>query len=177
MATHKTKINSQAIRKLMRDFQKEVDKHPVQVPLQMSSTGVYPTSASVTNYNGPVVTVNGDHAQLAWSNNQVNQGQAREEQQIAPGFEQLAATLTELLASLPALALAQQDSDEVRENVEVVLAEVVNDEPNPGIIKRALTMIKGLLSPVATSVSQAVGEESAQIAREAIQALGEAAPF
>ncbi|MFI9537882.1 hypothetical protein ACIG56_32160 [Nocardia fusca] len=103
-------------------------------------------------------------------------GQNRSEQ-IAPGYEQLAATLAELLAGLPSLPLDGDDEAEVRTNVGTVLAEVVEEEPNQGRIKRGLTMIKGLLSPIATSAIEAASEESAELARTVIQDLGSSLPF
>lgn len=171
------KINKQGIRQMTREIEREFARNPIRVPIETEFAGVYPTAGgSVTNYNGPVVTVNGDHAQIAWNNGTVNQGQNRSDQ-IAPGYEQLAAALAELLAGLPSLPLEQDDEAEVRANIETVLAEVVEEEPNQGIIKRGLTMIKGLLSPIATAAAEAVSEESAELARSAIQELGSSLPF
>ncbi|WP_327113996.1 hypothetical protein OHB12_33135 [Nocardia sp. NBC_01730] len=174
------KINREGIRRMTREIEKEFAKNPVRVPLEADPDGIYPPAATVTNYNGPVVTVTGDHAQLAWNNDTVNQGQARRDE-IAPGYERLAATLANLLAELARLPLNAEDSAEVRGQAEAVLAEVVNEEPNPGIVKRGLTMIKGLLSPIAAGITQAATtaatEEGSELARDFIHSLGEAAPF
>lgn len=60
-------------------------KNPVRVPLQADHSGLQlPAATTVNNYNGPVVTVTGDHAQLAWNNNDVAQNQTATEQ-VAPG--------------------------------------------------------------------------------------------
>lgn len=176
MGTSGFKINKQGIRKMTREIEREFAKNPIRVPVETEYDGVYPAVGSVTNYHGPVVTVTGDHAQIAWDNDTVNQEQNRGGQ-IAPGYEQLAATLAELLAGLPSLPLDESDEAEVRTNVETVLAEVVEDDPNQGIIKRALTMIKGLLSPIATGAIAAASEESAQLTRTVIQELGTSLPF
>ncbi|MGW6332212.1 hypothetical protein [Nocardia rhamnosiphila] len=170
------KINKQGIRNMAREIEREFAKNPIRVPVETEYDGAYPAGGSVTNYHGPVVTVTGDNAQIAWDNNTVNQGQNRSER-IAPGYEQLAATLAELLAGLPSLPLDDDDEAEVRTNVDTVLAEVVEEEPNQGRIKRGLTMIKGLLSPIATSAIEAASEESAEIARTVIQDLGSSLPF
>ncbi|AXK90084.1 MULTISPECIES: hypothetical protein [Actinomycetes] len=170
------KINRRGIQQMSREIQREFAKNPVRVPIEMEAGGVYPPAANITNYNGPIVTVHGSHAQLAWNNGTVHQGQAHSDQ-IAPGYEELAATLAELLATLPRFPLADDETTEVREHTETILAEVVNEEPDPGIVKRGLTMIKGLLSPIAAGVTAAATDESAQAAREVIQRLGEAVPF
>ncbi|MGW4330007.1 hypothetical protein ACWEKR_29440 [Nocardia sp. NPDC004573] len=168
-------INHEGIRRMAREIEKEFAKYPVRVPLQTTVDGIHPAVANVTNYNGPIVTVNGNHAQIAWNNSTVNQGQARNDQ-VAPGYEKLATTLAELLAGLPSFPLTDEDSAEVRANAETVLAEVVNEEPDKGIIKRGVTMIKGF-SPIAAGISDAATEEGAEVARDFIHALGEALPF
>lgn len=91
------KINKQAIRKMTREMEKEFAKNPVRVPIEADpSVSRFPPATTITNnYHGPVVTVHGDNAQLAWDNQGVSQNR-----DIAPGFEELAKVLTGLLASL-----------------------------------------------------------------------------
>lgn len=170
------RINRQAIRQLTREIEKELARNPVKVPLEADSSSIsFPSSATVTNnYHGPVVTVHGDNAQLAWSNQDVSQTQNHD---IAPGFEPLAKVLTGLLASVAALGLSEEDSREVQDSAEVVLREIVNAEPERGVIKRGLTMVKGLLAPVATGASAAVSAESAELAKTVIEGLGSTLPF
>lgn len=61
------KINKQAIRKMTQEIEKEIAKNPVRVPLEADPTGMtFPATSVTNNYHGPVVTVNGDNAQLAW---------------------------------------------------------------------------------------------------------------
>lgn len=170
------KINRQGIQQITRELEREFAKHPVRVPIEADSSDVpWVPAVTVNNYHGPVVTVTGDHAQLAWNNNTVNQTQDRVEQ-IAPGYEDLARTITDMLANLNALGLGDDEAD-VRDNAEAVLNEIVKETPDPGVIKRGLTMVKGLLAPIATGVRLAVTAESTEAAQQVIQALGNNLPF
>ncbi|MGB3698593.1 MAG: hypothetical protein WBA05_14280 [Gordonia sp. (in: high G+C Gram-positive bacteria)] len=137
------KINKQGIRQFTRELEREFAKNPVRIPVEADSSGLAATNAlTVNNYHGPVVTVTGGNAQLAWNNGgDVTQSQDRVEQ-IAPGYEELARALTDLLAELATFGLGG-DEPEVRAQTETVLAEIVKDEPDQGVIKRGLTMIKG----------------------------------
>ena len=63
------KINKQGIRKMTRDIEREFAKNPVKVPLEADPGAVsLPAATTVHNYHGPVVTVSGYHAQIAWGN-------------------------------------------------------------------------------------------------------------
>lgn len=160
------------MRQLQRELEREFAKHPVRVPLQADSRGVaFPSSTIVNNYHGPVVTINGDHAQLAWNNETVNQSEARVEQ-IAPGYEDIARVLTALLAAMNDLGLAEDDEIELKSNAELVLEEITKPEPERNIVKRGVTLLKGLLAPVASGIAKAVSDESADLARTLIEGLG-----
>lgn len=170
------KINKQAIKKMSRDIEREFAKHPVRVPLEADHRGVsLPAATTVNNYHGPVVTVNGDHAQVAWGNRDVQQDSDASEQ-VAPGYEQLAQLLTDMLASLSRLGLGEPDAADLRETAEDVLREVTHEEPNPGTVRRGVTFIKGLLAPVAAGLGKAVTQETTDAAREVIDALGTMLP-
>lgn len=171
------KINKQGIRKMTRDIEREFAKNPVKVPLEADPGAVsLPAATTVHNYHGPVVTVSGDHAQIAWGNEEVHQTQNRVDQ-VAPGYEELARLVADLLANLPTFSLNEADEDEIRVNAETVLNEVIKVEPDQGVIKRGLTMLKGILAPVGAGLSKAVTEESAEAAREVIDGLGNALPL
>jgi len=166
------KINKSAIRKMTQEIEREFAKNPVRVPLEADPTSVFPRSATtVNNYHGPVVTVNGDNSQIAWGNVRSEQTQNPVEQ-IAPGFVELARLITDLLANLDVLGLDKEDTEEARTNAETVLTELVKIDPSTNVIKRGLTMLKGLLAPVATGIGVVVTEESSEAARRLIDALG-----
>jgi len=171
------KINKRGIQQISREIEREFAKNPVRIPIEADPSGFALTPAvTVNNYHGPVVTVTGDHSQLAWNNGTVNQTQQRVEQ-IAPGYEDLARTLTDLLANLTVLKLGEDDDAGVRDNVETVLSEVVKGTPDQGVIKRGLTMIKGLLAPIAAGIGAAVTAESTEVARHLIETLGNNLPL
>ncbi|WP_116952483.1 hypothetical protein [Jiangella endophytica] len=169
------KPNKRGLDQLQRELQRELDKRPVFVRTEAEPGSVIQPAATVNHYHGPVVTVNGDDAQIAWGNETVNQIQSRVEQ-IAPGFEALARTMTDLLANLDKLGLDADDELEIRTTVETVLGEVVKAEPDKRILKRAATMIKGLLAPVGLGVGKAVTEESAEAARQVIENIVQTIP-
>lgn len=170
------KINKQGIRQMAREIEREFAKNPVQIPLQADPSDLrMPSATTVNNYSGPVVTILGDHAQIAWNNQDVTQTQASTEQ-IAPGYEELADLVTRLLASLSELGLEPDDEAEAHTTSEAVLREVVKAEPDRGILKRGITMLKGLLAPIASGISKAVTDESAEAAKQMIELLGNALP-
>jgi hypothetical protein len=170
------KINKEGIRQMAREIEREFAKNPIRVPLQADPSGVQlPPAMTVHNYNGPVVTVTGDHVQLAWSNRNVTQTQTGTEQ-VSAGYEKVADLVTRLLAGLPSLGLEPDEETEAQATGEAVLREVVKAEPDRGLVKRGITMIKGLLAPVAADISTAVTEESVDLAKQIIEALGDALP-
>ncbi|MGA5537350.1 hypothetical protein [Mycolicibacterium nivoides] len=170
------KINKQGIRQMTREIEREFAKNPVRVPLEVDASGVHlPPATTVTNYNGPIVTVTGDHAQLAWNNREVAQAQLSAEQ-VAPGYEVLADLVTRLLASTARFGLDSGDEVEVRVNSDAILREVVKSEPDEGVIKRGVTMLKGLLAPIASGIGKAVTQESTDVAKQMIESLVNALP-
>jgi hypothetical protein len=177
------KINHQALRKMQRDMQRSLDRNgPLRIPVvaePVTAAAFAPMMGAVTNnYNGPVVqqTGDGNTVQLAWNNSgTVNQGQAST-RQIAPGYEQLAVVLAELLANLPVIGLPADQETDVRDTIDSVMTEIVREEPDPGMIRRGRAAIKGYLSDFASSVAQAATTEGAQIVRTAIEGLSNALP-
>lgn len=169
------KINKAGIRAMAREIEQEFAKNPIRVPLTTDTSGVLTPGASITTYNGPVVTVNGNDAQIAWGNDAVTQTNSRVDT-IAPGYEEFARIVTALLANIDQFPLDALAADDARENGELALAEVVKTSPDPGILRRAITMIRGVLAPVAAGLSEAVTDETAEAARKVIDAIGAALP-
>lgn len=171
------KINRREIAKMTRELQREFDKHPIRVPVQGDARAdTFPAFPGTTvNYNGPVVQVTGDHAQLAWGNNVANQTQDRVEQ-IAPGYEDLAKVLATLLAATPQLGLEDADKEALDNEVAALLGQVTVAEPDAGVLKKGITMVKGLLAPVLTGASNGVAAETAELVRSTIERLGQVLP-
>lgn len=167
-------INENAIRRMTREIQREFDKNPIHIPLEAEAPGTAFPSAVTNNYHGPVVTIHGNNAQLAWDNETATQ---THNQTITPGYEELAKAVTGMLASLPALGLPKDDELEAKSAAESVLGEVIKDEPDQNRIKQGITMLKGLLAPVATGVGEAISAESADLATTLIHSLGTTLPF
>jgi hypothetical protein len=166
-------INRQAIAKMMRDIQREFDKHPIRVPVETDGPALPPTGAAFghTVYNGPVFHGDANGAQLAWGNQTVKQTQ-NQTQQIAPGFEAIATAVVRTLEQLPAVGLAAHDQQDAEGAAREILTEVTQSEPDRGKIRRALTALKGFLAPVAIGLAAGAGEGAQEWARTAIDQLG-----
>ena len=171
-------INQRGIEEFTQALQREFDKRPIHVPVLGANfeAAQYPVEATINNYHGPVVTVHGDNAQLAWGNETVDQ-QHNHVDDIAPGFEELAAQVATILASLPSLGLAEEEQAEVKSQGEQLLKEVTKKTPDVGIIRRSIVMIKGLLAAVASGIREGISQESADAARSVIKGLGETLPL
>lgn len=167
-------IDRNAIARMTRDLQREFDKHPIRVPIEADPDAALPPATTVNNYNGPVVMVSGDNAQLAWNNDTVNQTQ---NQEIAPGYEDLARLVTDLVANLDTFELDGDDAQDVLDSAQTVLGEVVKERPDQGIVRRSVKVMKGALAPIVTGVGRTVSDESAESARRVIEQLGSALPF
>jgi hypothetical protein len=173
------KINREGIRRMSKEIEREFAKHPIRVPIEAEPQGPawpLPSATTVNNYHGPVVTVNGDGTQLAWSSGSVQQSHEAIEQ-VAPGYEDLAQIITDLLANVTRLPLSDADLGELRSNADAVLQQVTTDKPDRSIVGRAVTMIRGLLVSAAEGIGDSVSDESAEMASEVIDAIGRAMPF
>jgi nitrous oxidase accessory protein NosD len=92
---------------------------------EAATTGATP----VTNtYHGPVFNAEVTGTQLAWNNTTVTQNQAHTEQ-IAPGFEDVARVVVDVLNRLEGLGLPETDAQDATEYGAVVLTEVDDRRP------------------------------------------------
>jgi hypothetical protein len=112
--------------------------------------------------NGPVIYGDANGAQLVWNNHgdvTQNRGQV---QRIASGFEPLAQAVADLLKQLPELGLDASTQQEVGEVADEVLAEVVQTQPEPRKLRRAVAALKGFLMPIVVGAASAEARELAQ---------------
>lgn len=130
-----------------------------------------PATHSTNYYSGPVFHHEVKDAQLAWNNTNVTQNQTNTEQ-VAPGFEEIANIVGDVLRRLTELDLPEQDARDASENANAVLAEVVRPEPDRGLIRRGLTAIKGTLAQLAAGLLVGAREGSIETGRELLRALG-----
>jgi hypothetical protein len=134
-----------------------------------SETGMPPASTTINN--GPVFHGDASGAQLAWNSANVAQNQTRNEQ-IAPGFEEIARVVAGLLRQLGDFDLSDDDAQDVTDDGNIVLAEVVKPQPDPGVIRRAVKAIKGALAPIATGMISGTSSGATELAKQYIQSLG-----
>lgn len=168
-------------RDLQKGLQKELDREARRNPLKLSvNADVTPTNSRapvvssspvVQHFNGPVVVGDGTQVQFASNvDGNVEQHQVRE---VASGYENVAKVLDGLLQALPDIGLSDGENKKIVEEAEVVLAEATAEEPNKTLLAKGIDRLKGLLSPVALGLNDAVQEESKAVAIDFIQQLGE----
>ncbi|MGW4161679.1 hypothetical protein [Streptomyces sp. NPDC004788] len=127
---------------------------------------------NVHNYDGPVFNAAVSHAQFAWNNESVTQNQQSNDT-VAPGYENLAALVTELLRTLPGAGLAERDREDAESAAQEVLAEVTRTDaaPEESRLRRAVGALRGALAPVATGVTAGAAAGAQEWARAAIEGL------
>ncbi len=160
-------IYKDAIEKMVRDIQREYDKHPVIVPIRCEDPDL-PISGPVSHvYNGPVFQGSVDGAQLAWNNGIVSQSQTRD---IAPGFEAIAEAVSGVLKGLSDAGIGDEAAAAEEVGLEL-LAEVTQAEPDRSKITRALRALQGVLAPIATGLLGDVSVAAQIWAKQAIEHL------
>lgn len=167
------KINKPGIAKMMREIQRETDRHPVKVPIEAEPPellGFTQLAGEVTNYYGPVIHGDANNAQLAWMNGSSSQVQDNA-QQIASGFEEVAAAVADLIQQIPGSGVGEDVQEHIQEPAADILNEVVEAEPDKGKVRAALERIKGVLAPVALGMSRGAGDGAADWAKNAISQL------
>ncbi|AZK94580.1 MULTISPECIES: hypothetical protein [Streptomyces] len=125
----------------------------------------------VNNYHGPVFNAGSSGNQFAWNNGTVTQNQ-QHNTAVAPGYEELASVVGNLLGELPRAGLGETERAETEAAARGVLAEITGaDAPEEGRLRSALGRLDGSLAPVATGVVAGVAVGAQEWARAAIEAL------
>jgi len=123
-------------------------------------------TATTSTYNGPVFHGDVSGAQLAWNNKSVTQNNTRIEQ-VAPGYEALAKAMTEVMSLVPAMKLSLEGQEDVEAASNEIVAEIVRDEPRPGPIRRAITVLRTRFTAIAAAGAAGVGVGVGDAAQEA----------
>ncbi|PKZ63600.1 hypothetical protein CYJ73_21310 [Gordonia terrae] len=150
-----------------------------KVPADVVTGG---TSAGATHYSTTTTTtITGDNNQVAaGTRGPVTQHLSIVDNSatVTAGYENIAQLVGELVDQrLPLLRLKEGDRKDVIDEAEVVLGEVVKDEPDRKIIRRALSIIRGAVSAALTGVNQAVTDESAELAQATIDQISSSGFF
>jgi hypothetical protein len=158
-------INKGAIAQMMRDIQREFDKHRITVAVEADP----PLPGSHTTiYNGPVIHGDANGAQLAWGNETVTQVH---HEQIAPGYEVLAQALVSTLQQLPAAGLSAPDQQDAEAAAREALHALTQANPDHGLIRRSVVALKGHLAQVAAGLIAGAHQGTQEWAKTAIQHL------
>ncbi|MEV5543620.1 hypothetical protein AB0L13_43065 [Saccharopolyspora shandongensis] len=129
-----------------------------------------PSNSVATNiYNGPVINIAGNQAQLSWED--VRHPGARGEQ-TALDFEQLARSVLLTMRNLHSCGLDENDLTIAESTGRDVLEEAARPEPDRGRIRRGLAALRALLSPLATGAAEGAEDGARELARTAVGQLG-----
>ena len=165
-------INKLGIEQLTRELQQEFDKHPIRLAVEADLPELPDISRGATAiYNGPVIIGSADGAQLAWNNHSVSQSQRGQAQQVTKGFEALAQVVAQILRQLPATGLDGENQALAVEAGNQILTQVTQPTPDPGIVKRALATLRGVLAPLAIAAGTGVTQAVAEWAKTAVEHL------
>jgi hypothetical protein len=165
-------INGQEVTRLMQAIQAEFDKHPIRLPIVGGANdfAVASSAGNTTIYNGPVIHGDATGAQLAWNNRTTHQNQARTEQ-ISQGFEAIAKAVAMTLEQLPFAGLSREQREDAETAGSEVLYEVTQPEPDRSKIRRALSMLRGILTPLAIGAARGEVAGAQDWAHTAIEQL------
>ncbi|MFC4071892.1 hypothetical protein [Actinoplanes subglobosus] len=122
-----------------------------------------------TNYHGPVFNAAAEGNQLAWQNRDVVQNAGG--QQIAPGYEPLAAAVADLIRALPTFGLPEQDRQDVEDAAEEIVGEIVQHEQNPGRLRRGVAAIRTFLMPIANGAVEGISDQTREEAGQLVERL------
>jgi hypothetical protein len=165
------KINNAAIAKMAGEIQREFDRHPVKIPVNAEKPDT--KFGGGDTYNGPVINIQGDGAQLAWNNQSVEQvNSVTKPESIAQGYEALSQAVVNILKEIRSAGLDAADTEEVEKAGRDILEEVVKEHPDQSVVKRSVVFIKGLLAPLAMRTVEGAGDAAYDWAHTAIDALG-----
>ncbi|MEV5973739.1 hypothetical protein [Streptomyces sp. NPDC051921] len=127
---------------------------------------------TVHHYDGPVINGPVSRSQFAWGNESVTLNQQNNGDSVAPGYEELAALVRDVLRQLPAAGLGAQDTADAQVAAEEVLEQIAGpDAPEPSRLRRAVALLRGALAPVATGVAAGATVGAQQWAVAAIEGL------
>ncbi|MET8263168.1 hypothetical protein ABZU92_04140 [Micromonospora arida] len=117
--------------------------------------------------HGPVFHGPSQGGQFAWGNRDVTQQQNIAEQ-VAPEFQPLAKAVVTILQQLPGYGLTRQDQQDIEAAANDLLAEVQQEQPEQGKLRRGVAMLKGFLFPIA---KEAATEEARQLAQQGLDQI------
>ncbi|MFC3993155.1 hypothetical protein [Actinoplanes siamensis] len=170
-------INKREIARMMRDMQKEFNKHPIRVPIEADpqlqpGSNAFPNT-TINNNFGVIFHGNADGAQVALNNSgEINQQHHGD--QVAHGYEPLAQAVALVMEGLAKVELTDDDRHDAEEAAAEIVAEVTAEQPDPGKIRRAMKVLKGVLAPIGAGLATATSAEAQEWARTAIDQLGSA---
>ncbi|MFI7511464.1 hypothetical protein ACIBSS_32110 [Micromonospora aurantiaca] len=117
--------------------------------------------------HGPVFHGASQGGQFAWGNRDVTQQQSIA-QQVTPEFQPLAEAVVTILRQLPGYGLTPRDQQDIEAAANEVLAEVQQEQPEPGKLRRGVAMLRGFLFPIA---KEAAAEEARQLAQQGLDQI------
>jgi hypothetical protein len=96
-------------------------------------------------------------------------------EQVAPGYEALAKAMTDVLRLVNAMDLSPEAQEDVDAASNEILAEIVREEPRPGLIRRSLAVLRSWFTPIAAAgvagAGLGVSDGAQEAARRAIELI------
>ncbi|WP_327643711.1 hypothetical protein [Micromonospora zamorensis] len=89
-------------------------------------------------------------------------------QQVAPEFQPLAEAVVTILQQLPGYGLTPRDQQDIEAAANELLAEVQQEQPEPGKLRHSVAMLKGFLFPIA---KEAATVETRQLAQQGLDQI------
>lgn len=128
--------------------------------------------AGGNRFYGPVIHGNVTDSQLAWGNQTVSQSGGQHDEAVAPGFEEIAAVVSKIVAEAANFGLNDDGKGDIEAVGRELLTEVETGEPDRGKIRRWVASLKGILTPLAVQAGAGAGEGVHELAQQAVEALG-----
>lgn len=131
-------------------------------------------SGGGNRFYGPYIEGNVSDSQLAWGNQTVSQSGGQHNEVVAPGFEAIADVASRILENRAEFGLDEEGVGDVESFGNDILTEVQESDPDRGKIRRFVAGLRGILLPIATEAVTGAGEGANELARQAVEALGNA---
>ena len=157
-------INKAAIAQMMRDIQREFDKHTIKVSVE--SDGSFPTG-NTTIFNGPVIHGDANGAQLAGEQD----GHPTSPRAGRSGLSDPGPSSREHATAAPRRRTVSRRPARRRVRRTRGASALTQGEPDSGVLRRAVAALKGHLAQLAAGLAIGAKQGAQEWAKTAIQHL------
>lgn len=167
------KPNNAALRKMERELQRSFNKFNITVPVRIEQPEIPHDWVADTSLAANSTIINaGDNSQITVNSQNVQQSQTIVSE--LDSFGDLRMVMQEILCKLSDLELTDEDSQELKESAEEVIAELDSDAPDTGKIRGFARLIKRILTPIATAAIAGAATGTGALVQQWIETLTQA---